>query len=217
MSSAPREPASRMVRVAGVSAMEFSGTLDDDDEYDGDLFDGEEIVRDSKTTSKDFHKTFNFHDQAQSMSKEIPFVGSGIGGEKITEEDLVDTSVDPAHGKRIILHEKDLLETFVKGGGKGGQKINKTSNCVLLVHKPTGTRVKCQAFRELQANRQRARTILKDRLEEILLGPQSRRQIQAAKIRRRKSRNGRRRKAKLRAKEEAGNNDNSSDELTSST
>lgn len=44
--------------------------------------------------------------------------------------------------KTIELNEDDLEENFVKGWGKGGQKVNKTSNCVELKHKPSGIVVK---------------------------------------------------------------------------
>jgi protein subunit release factor B len=37
------------------------------------------------------------------------------------------------------LKEEELDEQFVRGSGPGGQAVNKTNNCVLLVHKPTGT------------------------------------------------------------------------------
>jgi len=36
------------------------------------------------------------------------------------------------------LQEKDLEEKFVRSGGAGGQKVNKTSTCVQLKHIPTG-------------------------------------------------------------------------------
>ncbi|GFG28839.1 hypothetical protein Cfor_08458 [Coptotermes formosanus] len=36
------------------------------------------------------------------------------------------------------IREDDLDEQFVKGTGPGGQAVNKTNNCVLLLHKPTG-------------------------------------------------------------------------------
>lgn len=46
-------------------------------------------------------------------------------------------------GRQVItLLEKDLEERFVRGSGNGGQKVNKTSNCVDLLHVPTNTRVK---------------------------------------------------------------------------
>lgn len=37
-----------------------------------------------------------------------------------------------------VLDEKDLEEGFVKGGGPGGQKVNKSTNCVYIKHLPTG-------------------------------------------------------------------------------
>jgi protein subunit release factor B len=38
-----------------------------------------------------------------------------------------------------VLIEEELDEQFIKGSGPGGQAVNKTNNCVLLLHKPTGT------------------------------------------------------------------------------
>ena len=43
---------------------------------------------------------------------------------------------------KVVLNEADLDEMFVKGSGNGGQKVNKTSNCVILKHRPTGLWVK---------------------------------------------------------------------------
>ena len=41
-----------------------------------------------------------------------------------------------------VLDEDDLEEQFVRGSGPGGQATNKTSNCVVLKHVPTGIVVK---------------------------------------------------------------------------
>src|SRR6185436_10588305 len=46
--------------------------------------------------------------------------------------------------KTLGIHESDLIEKFILGSGKGGQKVNKTSSCVYLKHIPTGIEVKCQ-------------------------------------------------------------------------
>lgn len=46
-----------------------------------------------------------------------------------------------AQRQKIVLNEDDLIETFVRGSGPGGQCINKRSNCVDLRHIPTGLRV----------------------------------------------------------------------------
>ena len=66
--------------------------------------------------------------------------------------------------------EADLLEKFVRGSGSGGQKINKTSNCVFLKHLPTDVCVKCQMDRSREMNRFLARRELCDQLEAIREG-----------------------------------------------
>ncbi len=63
--------------------------------------------------------------------------------------------------------EDDLLEKFVRGSGAGGQKINKTSNCVFLKHLPSGVCVKCQIDRSREMNRFLARRELCQQLENI--------------------------------------------------
>ena len=58
------------------------------------------------------------------------------------------------------IHEDDLDESFVHAGGKGGQNVNKVATCVVLVHRPTGTMVKCQRERTQGQNRLIARALL---------------------------------------------------------
>jgi len=67
---------------------------------------------------------------------------------------------------RLGIREADLTEQFIKGSGKGGQKINKTSSCVYLLHRPTGIEIKCQRERSQSLNRFFARRELCDRVEE---------------------------------------------------
>ncbi|KAF9362831.1 hypothetical protein BGX34_005407 [Mortierella sp. NVP85] len=90
--------------------------------------------------------------------------------------------------KEIILLETDFRERFIKGGGNGGQKINKTNSNVELKHHETGIVVQCQATRSLPQNRKLARKILIDRLDEYYNGEMSKRGQKAEKIRQRKMR-----------------------------
>ena len=97
----------------------------------------------------------------------------------------------------LAIREADLVERFVKGSGKGGQKINKTSSCVYLLHEPSGIEVKCQRGRSQALNRFLARRELCDRLEARIKGEQSARERARAKIRRQKRRRSRRQKARM--------------------
>lgn len=92
------------------------------------------------------------------------------------------------------IREADLVERFVRGSGKGGQKVNKTSSCVYVLHKPSGIEIKCQRERSQSLNRFLARRELCDRLEEKIKGMQSARQQAHEKIRRQKRRRSRRQK-----------------------
>ncbi|KAK4127738.1 hypothetical protein N657DRAFT_641762 [Parathielavia appendiculata] len=70
--------------------------------------------------------------------------------------------------------ESEIEESFLKGSGPGGQKINKTNSAVQLRHIPTGIVVKSQATRSRTQNRKIARDLLALKLDELANGPQSR-------------------------------------------
>ena len=95
------------------------------------------------------------------------------------------------------VREQDIEEQFVRSSGAGGQKVNKTSSCVVLHHRPTGIRVKCQQERSQALNRFLARRILLDKFETKLKGAESAEQQKLARIRRQKRRRSRRAKLKL--------------------
>ncbi|CAL8331767.1 unnamed protein product [Arctogadus glacialis] len=72
-----------------------------------------------------------------------------------------------------VLNEEDLEEQFVRGSGPGGQATNKTSNCVVLKHIPTGIVVKCHQTRSVETNRKRAREILRGKVDIACKGEDS--------------------------------------------
>src|SRR5258706_519300 len=63
------------------------------------------------------------------------------------------------------VQETDIEENFVRSGGHGGQNVNKTATCVMLLHRPTGLQVKCQTTRQQGLNRSLARRLLLDKIE----------------------------------------------------
>lgn len=114
------------------------------------------------------------------------------------------SSVSPAKEKALAermqalgVREEDIAEQFVRSSGAGGQNVNKASTCVVLYHRPTGIRVKCQRERSQALNRFLARRILLDKIEAEIEGAESARRQEIARIRRQKRRRSRRAKLEL--------------------
>lgn len=95
------------------------------------------------------------------------------------------------------IFEKDLKETFVRSGGRGGQKVNKTSTCVYLKHMPSGFEVKCQKSRSQGLNRYYARIYLYEKMKRSIKGRESEEEQKIAKIRRQKRKRSKRAKEKM--------------------
>ncbi|GAA5848219.1 hypothetical protein JCM3766R1_006768 [Sporobolomyces carnicolor] len=96
------------------------------------------------------------------------------------------------------LIESELIESFVRGSGPGGQATNKTSNACSLIHEPTGIRVVCHETRSRETNRKLARRIMRERLDQHFSPPgESRRDLEAE--RERKKKEAKRRKSKRKA------------------
>src|ERR1051325_5293960 len=97
----------------------------------------------------------------------------------------------------LDVREADIEESFVRSGGHGGQNVNKTATCVMLLHRPTGLQVKCQETRQQGLNRFIARRLLLDKIEERRNGFVASQRAQMEKIRRQKRKRSRRAKDRM--------------------
>lgn len=102
-----------------------------------------------------------------------------------------------ARMEKLGIREEDLRETFVRASGPGGQKVNKTSSCVFLLHVPTGLSVKCASERSQALNRFIARRILVDRIERIRKGRASLQRQKIEKMKRQKRKRSKRAQEKV--------------------
>ena len=101
------------------------------------------------------------------------------------------------------VYEEDLEESFILGGGPGGQKTNKTSSVVRLSHEPSGVAVKVGASRSREDNRWLARRMLAETILEREHKRKSEARQKREKIRRQKRRRSRRQKQKMLADKHA--------------
>jgi hypothetical protein len=88
---------------------------------------------------------------------------------------------------RLGIDLRLIEETFVRGGGKGGQKINKTANSVLLKYPPLGLIVRCQRERKRSLNRFLALREMVDEIEVKISPGTSERLKDMARMRKKKA------------------------------
>jgi protein subunit release factor B len=98
---------------------------------------------------------------------------------------------------KLHIHESDLVEKFIVGSGKGGQKLHKTSSTVYLKHLLSDVEIKCQESRSRENNRYFSRVRLCEKLQAILSDEKTKEQQKVEKIKRQKKRRSRRRKQKM--------------------
>lgn len=99
--------------------------------------------------------------------------------------------------KELDVRPEDVQEQFVRGSGKGGQKVNKTSSAVMLTHLPTGIAVRGDSHRSQAINRRDAFKLLLLKIEVEKRGKESKLMRAAYKRKKQKDRRSRRAKEKL--------------------
>lgn len=98
---------------------------------------------------------------------------------------------------RAFIVEDDLEESFILGGGPGGQKTNKTSNVVRLKHRKSDIQIRFGESRSREDNRWLARRALAETLLEREQDVKSAKRQLIEKKRRQKRRRSRRQKQRM--------------------
>jgi len=117
-------------------------------------------------------------------------------------------TVSPAAYEKALpprrkINDNEITESFLRGTGPGGQKINKTSCAVQLKHLATGIVVKSQHTRSREQNRKYARLLLGEKLDELEKGEDSRTAIKTERARVKKASANKKTKRKYKKLDEA--------------
>lgn len=96
-------------------------------------------------------------------------------------------ALEKALPPRRKINDDEITESFLRGTGPGGQKINKTSCAVQLKHLATGIVVKSQHTRSREQNRKFARLLLGEKLDELEKGDESRTAIKLERAKTKKA------------------------------
>jgi peptide chain release factor len=86
--------------------------------------------------------------------------------------------------KSLNILDKDISESFIHSGGKGGQNVNKVATCVQLIHIPTGIIIKCSRTRQQGLNRYWAYVLLAQKIESLATAKKLKKQHLSEKERR---------------------------------
>ncbi len=99
--------------------------------------------------------------------------------------------------EKLEILETDLIEKFIIGSGKGGQKLHKTASTVYLKHQPSGIEIKCQYSRSREDNRFFSRQRLCEKIQTLFTDEKTKEQQRIEKLKRQKKRRSRRSKQKM--------------------
>ena len=91
----------------------------------------------------------------------------GIHRRRHTSFAAVEVMPEITDNNEIELRDDDIEMQVYRSSGAGGQKVNKTSSAVRLIHKPTGIVVSSQVERSHFQNLENCKNMLRARLAEI--------------------------------------------------
>ena len=132
-----------------------------------DYLDGDEAGLKSATIMIEGENAYGFLKSEHGVHRLVRVSPFDAAGRRHTSFAAVEVMPEISDNNEIELRDEDIEMQVYRSSGAGGQKVNKTSSAVRLIHKPTGIVVSSQVERSHFQNLENCRNMLRARLAEI--------------------------------------------------
>ena len=133
-----------------------------------DYLDGDEAGLKSATIMIEGENAYGFLRSEHGVHRLVRISPFDAAGRRHTSFAAVEVMPEiAADDNEIELRDEDIEMQVYRSSGAGGQKVNKTSSAVRLIHKPTGIVVSSQVERSHFQNLENCKNMLRARLAEI--------------------------------------------------
>ena len=132
-----------------------------------DYLDGDEAGLKSATIMIEGENAYGFLKSEHGVHRLVRVSPFDAAGRRHTSFAAVEVMPEIANDSEIELRDEDIKMDVFRSSGAGGQKVNKTSSAVRLIHKPTGIVVSSQVERSHFQNLENCKNMLRARLAEI--------------------------------------------------
>ena len=132
-----------------------------------DYLDGDEAGIKSATIMIEGENAYGFLKSEHGIHRLVRVSPFDAAGRRHTSFAAVEVMPEISDDNEIELRDEDIKMDVYRSSGAGGQKVNKTSSAVRLIHIPTGIVVSSQVERSQYQNRDVCMRMLKSKLIEI--------------------------------------------------
>ena len=132
-----------------------------------DYLDGDEAGLKSATIMIEGENAYGFLKSEHGIHRLVRVSPFDAAGRRHTSFAAVEVMPEITDNSEIELRDEDIEMQVYRSSGAGGQKVNKTSSAVRLIHKPTGIVVSSRVERSHFQNLENCKNMLRARLAEI--------------------------------------------------
>ncbi len=132
-----------------------------------DYLDGEEAGIKSAAIRIDGENAYGYLKSESGVHRLVRISPFDASGRRQTSFAAVEVMPEITDTSEIELRDEDIEMQVYRSSGAGGQKVNKTSSAVRLIHKPTGIVVSSQVERSHFQNLENCKEMLRAKLAEI--------------------------------------------------